>query len=115
MVFGDLLTIVFFGVFIYLLIKVFVKGVLPGFLEAIIAVVKLIVAIVLMPVGLILSIFGFAGKRATEGRGKYVGVETETMTVTDRYTDRKGRTVTINKKINLGSKAVTKRDLKKYR
>lgn len=107
--FGDLLTFVFFAVFVYLLVKVFVKGIIPGVFDVVKFLVKFVLGVTLGPVFFLVKLL--TNNFETERRP--IGVGRETVTVTDRYRDKNGRIFTINKTYDLGSRLVTKRDVRK--
>lgn len=110
--FGDLLNLVIFVVIIFLIFKMFVKGVLPGIFDALGVVFKIALVVVMIPLNLIFgAIRTIVGIRDDEP----VGIERETITITDSFKDRKGRTVRVNKTINVGARNVTKRDLDRIR
>ena len=110
--FGDLLNLVIFVVIIFLIFKMFVKGVLPGVFDALAIVFKIALVVVMIPFNLIFGVIRtITGMRNDDP----VGVERETITITDSFKDKKGRTVRVNKTINVGSRYVTKRDLDRIR
>lgn len=110
--FGDLLNLVIFVVVVFLIFKMFAKSVLPGLFSALSIVFKIALFVVLIPFNI-----GFGIVRAIVGvnNEEPVGIERETITITDSFKDRKGRSVRVNKTINVGSRYVTKRDLDRIR
>lgn len=109
--FGDLLNLVIFVVVVFLIFKMFVKGVLPGIFDAFCIVFKIALALVLLPINMILG----AIRTITGAGSEPVGFARETITITDSFKDRKGRTVRVNKTINVGAHSVTRRDLDRIR
>lgn len=108
--FGDLVTYVFFALFVYLLFKVFVKGVIPGFLDGLKVVAKIALFVVLLPIVFLFKAITLPFSFGKNLVGKQKGVR-RTVTITDQFRDRKGRTIRIRETIDLGRKAFTKRDL----
>lgn len=109
---GDFLGFVAFVVVVYLLAKTFLKEVVPGVSDGLLFFVKLILKIAIFPFCLVAELV----KLILGGnRSKVVGVARERITITDRYVDRKGRTVRVDKTIDMGARTVTKRDLNRIR
>ena len=113
--FGDLLTYLFFALFVYLLFKVFIKGVIPGFLDGLKVVIKIVLFIVLLPIVICFKLITLPFNLGKNKISRPVGVGNRTITITDQFKDRKGRTVRIKETIDLGTKAFTKRDLNRIR
>ena len=112
--FGDLLSYVFFALFVYLLFKVLLKGVIPGIFDALKLVAKVSFYLCFGPVIFVFKFLTGTFKEAKRNDNP-IGIARETITITDQFKDRKGRTVKVNKTINLGAKSVTKRDLDRIR
>lgn len=110
---GDVLGYVFFGVLVYMMFKVFIKGVIPGVFDGLKVLCKVIFWLTLGPVFLVVKVM--TGNFNRGYNSNPVGVARETITVVDRFKDKKGREVTINKRIDLGTRTVTKKDLNKLR
>lgn len=109
--FGDLLNLVIFVVVIFLVFKMFVRGVIPGVFDALCIIFKIALAVVLFPLRLCL---GFLGT-IMGSNGDPIGLERETITVTKNFKDREGNTVRVNKTINVNPRPVTRRDLDRIR
>lgn len=103
---------------IYVFVAILVYGVFiairDGFVYGILAVVKILAKILYwctigVPIWFVKTLI--EGER----KDKTVGVSRETITITDSFKDRKGRTVRVNKTINVGAKSVTERELNRIR
>lgn len=106
-------NLVIYG-FIGLLIYGAFVSMRDGFIYGILAVVKILAKVLYWCT---LGVPVFIMKSCWEGSrsDKTVGVAKETITITDSYKDRKGRTIRVNKTINVGPKSVTERELNKIR
>lgn len=106
-------SLVIYGFIGILLYGIFIS-IRDGFIHGILAVAKILVKIVYWcTIGIPISII----KSCWEGSrtDKTVGISKETITITDSFKDRKGRTVKVNKTIDVGPKYVTERELNKIR
>lgn len=111
---GDLGVYVFFGWFVYLMFKVVTQGFGNGLLSALKLALKGVYFCTIGPVVFVVRmVTGDFGRVFRDDEP--VGVARETITITDSFKDRKGRTVRVNKTININAKSVSKRDLNRIR